>query len=70
MLQGFVRPVTINSGSNLYAVKMKNVDYVRNNVVPKLIELVSNRIEVTTESYGKITASVFLVGQGPWQSWT
>jgi len=58
LLQGFVRPVTINSGSNLYAVKMKNAEYIRNNVVPKLFELIEARTEVSTENFGKLTARV------------
>ncbi len=62
LLQGFVRPVTINSGSNLYAIKMKNAEYVKNNVVPKLFELVEARTEVSTENFGKFTARVVKVG--------
>ena len=69
MLQGFVRPVTINSGSNLYAIKMKNAEYIRNNVVPKIFELIEARTEVATENFGKLTARVMTVnnrgmGQG------
>ena len=69
MLQGFVRPVTINSGSNLYAIKMKNAEYIRNNVVPKIFELIEARTEVATENFGKLTARVMTInnrgmGQG------
>ncbi len=65
LLQGFVRPVTINSGSNLYAIKMKNAEYVKNNVIPKLFELVEARTEVSTENFGKFTARVLKVdGRG------
>jgi len=66
LLQGFVRPVTINSGSNLYAVKMKNAEYIRNNVVPKLFELIEARTEVSTENFGKLTARVVKIeNRGP-----
>jgi hypothetical protein len=58
LMQGFVRPVTINSGSNLYAIKMKNAEYVKNNVIPKLFELIEARTEVSTEGIGKLTARV------------
>ncbi|MEO8270936.1 MAG: hypothetical protein ABI557_14530, partial [Aureliella sp.] len=34
LLSGFVRPVRINSASNVYAVRLKNPEYVRNNVLP------------------------------------
>lgn len=62
ILSGFVRPVTINSGSNLYAVKLKNPEYVKNNVMPKLYELIEARTELSTESFGKLTARVVTVG--------
>ncbi len=62
LLQGFVRPVTINSGSNVYAIKMKNLEYIKNNVVPKLFELIEARTELSTENFGKLTARVLTVG--------
>ncbi len=62
ILQGFVRPVRINSGSNVYAVRLRNPEYVKNNVIPKLMAEVEKRFEVTTEGFGKITAQVFKVG--------
>lgn len=65
LLSGFVRPVTINSGSNVYAIKMKNAQYVKNTVVPKLFELIEARTEVTTENFGKFTAQVIPIrGRG------
>lgn len=64
LVQGFVRPVTINSGSNLYAIRIKNIEYFRNNVMPKLFELIEQRSELGSESFGKITARVISV-QGP-----
>ncbi len=61
LLQGFVRPVTINSGSNLYAIKMKNSEFIKNNVLPKLFEQIESRTEVSTENFGKFTARVITV---------
>lgn len=61
LLQGFVRPVTINSGSNLYAIKIKNAEYFKNNVFPKVIELIEERTEVPTENFGKLTARVLTI---------
>ncbi len=63
ILQGFVRPVRINSGSNVYAVRLKNPEYVKNNVLPKLLKQVEQRIKVTTEGFGKLTAQVFEPGR-------
>jgi hypothetical protein len=62
-MQGFVRPVRINSGSNVYAIRLKNPEYVKNSVVPKLLALVEKRFPVTTEGFGKLTAQVFKVGR-------
>lgn len=64
MLQGFVRPVRINSGSNVYAIRIKNPEYFKNNVLPKLIKLVEQRMEVKTEGFGQLTAQVFAPGNG------
>jgi hypothetical protein len=61
MVQGFVRPITVNSGSNVYAIRLKNPKLMENNVLPKIIELVGRRQEVTTESFGKIKAHVMNV---------
>ncbi len=62
IVQGFVRPVRINSGSNVYAVRLRNPEYVKNTVLPKLLAEVEKRFEVTTEGFGKLTAQVFKVG--------
>jgi hypothetical protein len=61
MVQGFVRPITVNSGSNVYAIRLKNPKLMENNVLPKILELVGRRQEVTTESFGKIKAHVMNV---------
>lgn len=63
LLQGFVRPVKINSGSNVYAVRLKNPEYFKNNVLPKLLKQVEQRLEITTEGFGKLTAQVFIPGR-------
>lgn len=64
ILQGFVRPVRINSGSTVYAIRLRNPEYVKNNVLPKLLAEVEKRLEVSTEGFGKLTAQVFQVGPG------
>ncbi len=58
---GFVRPVRLNSGSNVYGIKLKDPDSFRENTLPKLIELVQQRREVTTENFGRIQAQVFTI---------
>jgi hypothetical protein len=58
MVQGFVRPITVNSGSNVYAIRLKNPKIMENSVLPKIVELIGQRQEVTTESFGKIKAQV------------
>lgn len=63
LVQGFVRPVTINSGSNIYAVRMTNPEYVKSNVLPKIISKIEERNEVKLESFGPIRAHVFEVGR-------
>ncbi len=65
MVQGFVRPVTINSGSNVYAIRMKNIEYIKNNVLPKLMEVVAGRSEVTEDRIGKLTFNSFKPGRSP-----
>lgn len=63
IIQGFVRPVTINSGSNVYAIRMKNVASFKSNVLPKLLEQVEKRTEVKTESFGPLQVHVIRVGR-------
>ncbi len=62
-IQGFVRPVTINSGSNVYAIKLKNPDYFEKNVVNKLKDIIEARTEIATESFGKMRVNVVKIGQ-------
>lgn len=62
IVQGFVRPVRLNSGSNVYAIRLKNPEYVKNSVLPKFIEQIEKQSEVTSEGFGKLTAWVFQVG--------
>lgn len=61
MIQGFVRPITVNSGSNVYAIRLKNPKLMENSVLPKLMELVGQRQEVTSEAFGKIKAQVMSI---------
>lgn len=64
IIQGFVRPVTINSGSNVYAIRLVNEEFFKSNVLPKLLEQIENRTEIKTESFGPIKAHVIDVGGG------
>ncbi|MCA9127686.1 MAG: hypothetical protein KDB22_11395 [Planctomycetales bacterium] len=64
VLQGFVRPVKLNSGSNVYAFRLKNPTYFKDNVLPKLMAVVEERIEVRLESFGSLRVHVFQVGRG------
>lgn len=60
MIQGFVRPVTINSGSNVYGIKLRNPEYVKKTVLPRLLELANQRgREIKTEYFGKWQVQVF-----------
>lgn len=66
LCQGFVRPIRINSGSNVYAVKLKDVDRFERDVLPKLIDLIGRRIEVSSFSVGKLKAQMIQVpNRGP-----
>ncbi len=68
ILQGFVRPIRINSGSNVYAVRMKNPDYFKKQVLPKLVEQVEERTDVSLERFGELNVHVVSVGGGGQQS--
>ncbi len=63
MIQGFTRPVRINSGSNVYAIRLKNPEHFNNNVLPKLMDLVKKNREVTNENFGPLKAYVFNPGR-------
>lgn len=65
ILQGFVRPVRINSGSNVYAIRLKNPEYVKSQVLPKLLDLVEARTEVTSKTFGELKVNVFQPGRQP-----
>ncbi len=61
IFQGFVRPVRINSGSNVYALRLKNPEYFKNNVLPKIMKRIEGeRQEIKTEGFGQLTAHVFV----------
>lgn len=59
VFQGFVRPVRINSGSNVYGIRLRDPKHFNDNVLPKLLELVGQRQEVTSESFGRLRVQVF-----------
>lgn len=60
MVQGLVRPIRLNSASNVYAIRVKNPDYFSRTVLPKLIDLVRERQEVSTENFGRFQVQVFM----------
>lgn len=59
MVQGTVRPIRLNSASNVYAIRVKNPDYFSKNVLPKLMDLVRQRQDVSTENFGRYQVQVF-----------
>ncbi|MFK7738260.1 MAG: hypothetical protein AB8B50_19710 [Pirellulaceae bacterium] len=63
ILQGFVRPITINSGSNVYAIRINNIKYFKSKVMPKIIDQIEKRTEVRTASFGKLRANVLKMGR-------
>ncbi|MFN3190651.1 MAG: hypothetical protein ACE361_09025 [Aureliella sp.] len=63
LMQGFVRPVTINSGSNVYALKINNIKYFKSTVMPKIIEKIEERTEVKLASFGKLRVNVLKFGR-------
>lgn len=64
LIQGFVRPVRINSGSNVYAIRLKDPRSVQANVLPKLMAQIQQRIEVKSENFGRVQAQVFIPPRG------
>ncbi|MEM7476057.1 MAG: hypothetical protein AAF483_13770 [Planctomycetota bacterium] len=68
IVQGFVKPVTINSGSNVYAIKIENMSYFRKNVLNKVLDLIGERAEIKKQSFGKLKVSIFQPPRGPRQS--
>lgn len=58
LVQGFVRPVTINSGSNVYAFKLNDPDAFKTRVLDKVIGIIESRAEVRTDSIGKLRFNV------------
>ncbi len=63
-MQGFVRPVRVNSGSNVYALRLKNPEAFKTNVLPKLMAQVESRTEVMDKTFGKLQVQVFEPGRG------
>ncbi len=62
LIAGFVRPVTINSGSNVYAAKAVDIDKFKTKVLPQVIKLIEERTEVKLESFGKLRVHVIRAG--------
>jgi hypothetical protein len=60
LFQGFVRPVRINSGSNVYGIRLRNPQRFQSDVLPKIMELVGQRQEVSTERIGRLQVQVFV----------
>ncbi len=63
IVQGFVRPVTINSGSNVYAIRMKDPELFSKKVLPRLMELIERENEVESARYGELYVSKFTPGR-------
>ena len=63
--QGFVRPVRVNSGSNVFALKLRNAEYFKKNVMPKLVSLIEQRRGIQTENFGRWQVQVFQPRQMP-----
>ena len=62
-LQGFVRPVTINSGSNVYAIRLNNVEFFKSKVMPKLMAKIEERTELPTKRFGNLNVRVLKIGR-------
>lgn len=63
-LQGFVRPIRINSGSNVYAIKLRDADAFKSNVVPQVLKRLEKDANVRKERFGKLRVNVLEVGGG------
>jgi hypothetical protein len=63
ILQGFVRPVKVNSGSNVYAIRLKSPEAFKANVLPKLMAKVEERTKVSDKQFGSVRVQVFEPGR-------
>lgn len=61
LIQGFVRPVTINSGSNVYAFKLNDPAAFKTRVLEKVIGIIESRTEVRSDSIGKLRFNVITI---------
>ncbi|MEZ6134154.1 MAG: hypothetical protein R3C53_04495 [Pirellulaceae bacterium] len=61
--QGFTRPIRVNSGSNIYAIRLKNPKAFESNVLPKLMDRIEERNEVKEKQFGKLLVRVFKPGR-------
>jgi hypothetical protein len=58
-MQGFVRPASISSGSNVYAIRMKNPDQFTKKVMPRLVQLLEGRFPVESRRFGELYVQMF-----------
>lgn len=65
IVQGFVRPVTLNSGSNVYAIRMNDIEKFKSKVLPSIVSLVEKRTEVSTDSFGELRVYKVRAGRTP-----
>lgn len=62
-LQGYVRPITADSQSNVIAIRMKNVKRFERDVMPELIRWMGTQARAETAQFGSIRAHVFRAGR-------
>jgi len=58
-LQGYVRPITADSQSNVIAVRLKNVLHFERKVFPKFVDWMSSESTAQTAQFGSIRAHLF-----------
>ena len=63
IMQGFVRPIKLNSGTNLYAIKLTKPDYFKKSVLPKIEAIIGDRVEIETKAFGSLKCWVVEVPQ-------
>ena len=62
IVQGFVRPIKINSGSNVYAIKLRNADAFKEKVISKVLDRIGKDTNVRKERFGKLRVNAIDVG--------
>lgn len=61
-LQGYVRPFTADSQSNVIAFRMKDIRQFQRDVMPKLIDWMSKEASAETAQFGSLRAHTFRSG--------